>query len=393
MNAIARTTEPTSPPDALRGSPCHHDADDRMRATEAAMKRAHQVLARCRLKECRANEQTRRYYERRACPILSKLPADPAQVRATVEAALAHYAHSSNSYYMMTSALGWTIIRQLADLLRGLRAWQLVASDTPPTGAVTKVLQLCEVAEMLHTVTRANLMLKYDIRGVRARSKRHDLRYLVNDWQRLFIEESAKPPKFEWPIALLALTGLRPWELERGAELQRQGTHVVVKVQGAKVTADTGQPHREMMLRPDALPTGLLAAIDANGPVVVKVNADALRRYLYQLSVRLQSQLMRKSARRRPTRVIVSAYTFRHALADQLRDSGWDSDDIAQALGHCAAETQRQYGRRRRRRGGFTPSSSLSMVSASAPREIRHRPVHHFARLLEHLPKETRLRR
>lgn len=69
-----------------------------------------------------------------------------------------------------------------------------------------------------------------------------------------------------------------------------------------------------------------------------------------------------------------SAYSFRHQIASDLKNSGMDEVELAQFLGHASTRSQQSYGRKRRSGKGEKPQQNLaedidSIDSSSTPRK------------------------
>lgn len=69
-----------------------------------------------------------------------------------------------------------------------------------------------------------------------------------------------------------------------------------------------------------------------------------------------------------------SAYSFRHQVASDLKNSGMDEVEIAQFLGHASTRSQESYGRKRRRGKGEEPAQNLAsdiveLRTSSEPRK------------------------
>lgn len=64
-------------------------------------------------------------------------------------------------------------------------------------------------------------------------------------------------------------------------------------------------------------------------------------------------------------------YSFRHALATDLRNDGWSVDEIASALGQRSANTQRHYGFRkggkRKPQANCQPAIIKGTVTTASP--------------------------
>jgi hypothetical protein len=86
---------------------------------------------------------------------------------------------------------------------------------------------------------------------------------------------------------------------------------------------------------------------------------------------RLSTAVLNPEYRKNGCQENLSAYLFRHALVTQMRESGWESDEIAVAIGESSAETTRLYGLRVR--GGKKPKVPIAMEknSVAAARAVK----------------------
>jgi integrase len=175
-------------------------------------------------------------------------------------------------------------------------------------------------------------------------------------WNRL--SEIASP----WMdhAAVAALTGARPDEL-RFAQIRKDGTNLIVKITGAKVTDNTGQLWREFTLKDDDSQEFTHLFAKATSKLKTVGLPDGITDYPDAFSAALAragKQVLPKSDR-------MSGYVYRHALASDLKADGASREQIAAALGHAVTKTQDTYGRAV---GGKSGVRSLSVTCA---REIK----------------------
>jgi integrase len=141
----------------------------------------------------------------------------------------------------------------------------------------------------------------------------------------------------EW-ILLLAVGGVRPEEIAMGVQVQPTDGGVRLTIRGAKTDRRHGQPERVVAAEgPLAL---LLAAggartISAPSANNVSVAAGRLGRKVFGV---------RRSN-------LVSAYSFRHQFASDLKASGLDGVTISAILGHSVDDTKKHYGSSKQARG------------------------------------------
>jgi integrase len=169
-------------------------------------------------------------------------------------------------------------------------------------------------------------------------SKKLDMKWLPPGWRQKMVSRCSSS-KYGDAVAVMAATGCRPIELKKGVVLSYVDGRVVAWMHGAKVTATSGQDWREMTLSASALPEALFERARMEGSITVRIDSrDAMRTRLTAIST---------SKRMWPNLPAVTAYCFRHALVEDLRESDWSEEEIAEVLGHSVADTQKHYGRRK----------------------------------------------
>lgn len=200
------------------------------------------------------------------------------------------------------------------------------------------------------------------------RSKKGDMAKLPADWRQRVLDEAvrggARAKRIADAVAVLWATGCRPAELQKGVRVQLVGKQLVVTIEGAKVgTIDNGEVKAERGIAKRRLTldadlndaTRRLAALAAGGGATVAYNAGTLRVVMNKLSLKV---LGASKAKNPPT---ISAYSFRHGMASDLKscDSLTD-EERAQVLGHLAVDSIQSYGRRRRGGGAVSPVKSVA---------------------------------
>jgi hypothetical protein len=292
----------------------------------------------------------------------------PVDLRAALVKVLSRHAPSANAYRCAVASLQWALRRNLQRHSRALADPNREPAHWPRLCALIELA--ADLLQILDTTQRRDVLAASGQTSRQRQSKFRDLQFLPTGWRDRMVAESSASPTFGPAVALLAVCAPRPAELEAGVYLYADGPDVVVIIPGAKVTNESGQPWRELRIRRSAFPPTVLSMLDVHGIAWIEVNRTSLRNYLLTLSKRLWPDLRAgKRADARP--ITISAYTFRHALAEELRETSWEDHDIAAALGHCAGETQRQYGRRRRR-GSLAPRTTpIKAVSAARPVRFR----------------------
>jgi integrase len=200
--------------------------------------------------------------------------------------------------------------------------------------------------------------------------KRKSLRGLPLDW-RMQMVDAAPSTCRQW-ILLLAVAGMRPEEIAQGVKVQPIQGGVQLTIIGAKIDRGHGQPERVLEAHG---PLALLLA--EGGPRMIKADSANI------VSV-AAGRLGRKVFGQRRSHT-VSAYSFRHQFASDLKASNLDSVTVSAILGHAVDDTKKQYGTSKQARGLQTTrlvsatravkvlkksafASTRSTAGASAPR-------------------------
>ncbi len=163
-------------------------------------------------------------------------------------------------------------------------------------------------------------------------------------------------------LALLALFGLRPAELKRGARVWTQadpktgGQFLAVQVAGVKVNAQRGQPARTLVVPVDnAAAQGLATAVQKRGGAFVITTTDADHR----------------SLNRGLKACGLSCYSFRHAVASELKREVMRHPEAAakaaRFMGHASNKSLLSYGRAKHARGGRRFGAQADRVVKSVP--------------------------
>jgi integrase len=142
-------------------------------------------------------------------------------------------------------------------------------------------------------------------------------------------------------MLLLAVAGVRPAEVAEGIEVQPIKGGVQLKIKGAKIDRGHGQPERVIAVHGALallLAEGGGRTIDAPSANAVSIAAGRLGRKVF--------------GERRSH--LVSAYSFRHQFASDLKASGLDGLSISAILGHSVDDTKKHYGTSKQARGAQT---------------------------------------
>jgi len=196
-------------------------------------------------------------------------------------------------------------------------------------------------------------------------SKRQALRGLPGDWRERLYQRAAKG-KYADAILVAALTGCRPEELRRGVLIRWVNNprndmgEINFEIDGAKVKAHQGQPHR-------------LIAYGAHDPHPL---LEALRIRLAgrrELLVCIDSPVNFTVEVRRLARSLwpkhkhaITAYCLRHQWAADLKRHA-AADSVSQGLGHASAKTRRNYGQANQ----ASSRHALHPIAIEAERSVR----------------------
>ena len=173
-------------------------------------------------------------------------------------------------------------------------------------------------------------------------SKRQALRGLPGDWREQLYQRAAKG-KYADAILVAALTGCRPEELRRGVLIRRVDNprsgmgEIRFEIDGAKVKAHQGQPHRLIAYGAHD-PHPLLEALRIRlaGRRELLVCIDSPVNFTVEVR-RLAHSLWPKHKH------AITAYCLRHQWAADLKRHA-AADSVSQGLGHASAKTRRHYG-------------------------------------------------
>jgi integrase len=120
--------------------------------------------------------------------------------------------------------------------------------------------------------------------------------------------------------------------LAKGVSVTKNGDSVTFRISGIKTNSGHGQPERTITISRTDLTARFIDALPDEGEV--KVNAGSLRTTLNRLSHRLWPK----------KKATISAYSFRHRAASDVKAAGVAPVVIAATLGHAVTKTQSMYG-------------------------------------------------
>ena len=197
--------------------------------------------------------------------------------------------------------------------------------------------------------------------GQTRKGKRRGLSRLPSNWREMMAEACPAGSEYAAPLLLSALVGLRPAELWHGVTVGVEHGHIAVSIQGAKVTATTGQPVRGMAFPIDNLIAQMFSrwVVERSKGESVTVSITDPRKFCD--FVRSLSRHVFPEAD-----YIVTPYSFRHAFASDQKAQQAGGEVLAKALGHVSGRSQRGYGSAGQ---GRRPLTTITAVEA--PRPVR----------------------
>lgn len=324
------------------------DAGERKRAlviikdARKTVKQGRQVSAR-----------TTQNYKRKATRLHAKVGRLHGDLRSRWMRALSKYATRARSFIANRAAVTSQSRVKMRMLLSEQCKLQREKGMTPEWFDIVQQLEAeLKMINIVGNLDRAAVLESIGAVSVRAASRRSVLHRLPADWRQQLITRS-QFTNYEHAVCVLAATGCRPEELTiSGIQVHLQYHCATFTVRGAKYGASAGQKWRELDVDWKSLPKHFLETLQDNESVSVGIWSTAgLRSALARMGKKLWPQVPR-----------ISPILFRHAAAEDMRESGWTPAEIGAALGHRVGETSSQYGRKRRPgqgRGGVTPTAIL----------------------------------
>lgn len=169
----------------------------------------------------------------------------------------------------------------------------------------------------------------------RSNGKRQSVAALAPDWRDAVQREAREHDRA--PLAAMSLTGCRPAEV-RGVRVRQDADTITLTVRGAKVDDDRG-----IEVRTVAFDHADLAQTQAGRDLLAWLGNRAERTIAHRGDVAAFRERVRRAADRAGL-PHVSAYTYRHATARDLKSAGLDRAEIAERLGHRSNRSQSVYG-------------------------------------------------
>lgn len=320
-------------------------------------------------KDTPASESTIRDYEKKCRQIADELDDVAHDSPDPLFEVMAHHARRKQTFQALKSALRWQAWTQLREALSQQDRLQRAGQRDQSWKHI--VLDVRQIVLRLHSIDALDRHACLDWLNKpakHARSKRLMLPRLADGWRDQFLRINQASTLYRHAGVLLVHTGLRPTELAKGVRVRLTPKGVRVLIAGGKVRATAGQPWRTFLLNPSQLPDWFMSELQQKRRMVVQAQPDALRSHLYKMSQRV----LNPRNTRRDQDLLLSAYLFRHALVTDMRENGWETEQIAAVIGESSAQTTSYYGTRRNS-GSRKVKPQLAIVSDSVrtPRAVR----------------------
>ena len=200
---------------------------------------------------------------------------------------------------------------------------------------------------------------------MKRKSKRSALKGLPSDWRERVCNFNMNS-KYRIPMLVLALTGCRPSELEKGIRVNLkkpeslQGFIVGFDIGGVKLSAEKGQEIRRITYTSDdknILLSEFLGSVNLFEYSSFDVGVKSAANFSKEIT-RIGGLIWPAH------KETVSAYCFRHQFASDLKKH-YCGNDVSLALGHASAKTRKTYGSASQSRG------QPPQLSVGASREIK----------------------
>lgn len=193
-----------------------------------------------------------------------------------------------------------------------------------------------------------------------AHSARQRLPKVAGSWQAQVYEQASAVQRPA--VAVLWATGCRPAELARGVDvfIDKDSGALCVRIPGAKVNdaKQAGQPVRVLVISKSS----------RAGKALLAVLGDAQRVQVRRAAKRITKDFLAIRPKL-PAGWTVSAYSFRHQAAANLKADLGDAGKTASALGHRSTRSQQRYGTARQRQAGG--GAILDAGATHTPKETR----------------------
>lgn len=213
-----------------------------------------------------------------------------------------------------------------------------------------------EVAPLLDQLAKVKAEA-WDSRTVEPRERCHRQRpklgRLPKEWKERMWSRMATG-KYADAVAVAAVAGVRPAELEKGVTVAWHGGKLVFLVYGAKVTEKNGQPQRSFTVGTTSPMADHLKRLASAGPVKIRVE-----------SARKLGDAFRKASAQEFERFSAppSIYALRHEFCAEAKGS-LSAVEVAQVMGHASTASQQHYGMKQQGGGGLEISPTGKALRA-----------------------------
>lgn len=211
------------------------------------------------------------------------------------------------------------------------------------------------------------------------KSKRQALKGLPIDWREQLCERG-KAGKYAAALAVAAVSGCRPSELQRGIRVWRQydeshGADLIyIEIEGSKVKENQGQPRRVITyseLNPHPLVCAVNRLLDEQDDASLFAKIDS--------AINFSVEVRRLANRLWPDhKESITAYCFRHQWSSDMKRAG-NADAVSRGLGHASAKTRRSYGTAGQAKAG----GGLRPLAINADRTVKPTTAAKFATLTQ----------
>lgn len=325
---------------------------------------------------------------------------------------LGKYAGVPGSFFAMRRALHHQLEEQLVQALRSQdqlqKTWRDSLSEQQKSSLLGELsaaaLELEKIAKsiaFISTLDRESCMAAYakkhgngsvknqDISFAKTKSLVTILNRRMPDWQAAFRAANENSNSIYRAHALIqSLLGIRPVEFDPSPDPMAGGANqaprrsgvtvslletgnVKVTIEGAKLGEHSGQDLRTMELAAHAIPPWFLAQLQqAAGVLKLTSKPQALRDHYERMSAKVFKGAAYGKAHRP---LHVTPYCFRHSFATDLRESGWEVEELAAALGQQSSDTQKRYGHRKGGQRSKQPEIAVVRGSVQATHAIKPR--------------------
>ena len=310
------------------------------------------------------NESTKADYARKAHRLRAHVALTKPQAGFTrLEAYFARHAPISNTFFAHLAILDRSLTDEVRARLSQQDKYQRLGDFQLWRDRVKDLERQLDFLDELRKLDRTDLLRRTGQASRKVRSKGGLVESLDDDWIERLLERSASS-KFYWAILTLAVSGCRPAEVN-GTRLTYKNGKIEITIKGKKVTEENGQKWRKFLISPDQIPDKALEELkecktmELDGLETEK-QRNVLRSYLRKLGKELFPDLELK----------ISPIVFRHFMAYELRQSGWDKEGIGSVLGHASENTQAKYGGRRKS-GSIKNKARVEKGSVEKDRPLR----------------------